>query len=113
MTTVAAKRLVQGTALTGSAVTQYTSGTSTKTVIKAANAVNTTGGAVTLTVYLVPSGGAAAAENTVISAYSIAAGASYQCPEMINQVLEAGDFISAFASASASINFTVSGITIV
>ena len=110
--TIVAKRLVEGVELTNADVTQYTSPALTKTVIKAANVVNRTAGAVSITVNLVPSGGAVANANLVISALSIPAGQSYQCPELINQVLEAGDFLSAKASAGASLDFTASGVQI-
>lgn len=110
--TTRVKRLVQGTLVTTSDVTLYTSAANTQTVIKAMNVVNTSGGAVTFTLNLVANGGSASSANTVISAYSIAAGASYQCPEAINQVLETGDFISVKAGSGSALQFTASGVTV-
>lgn len=108
--TTTAKRLVPGSALTGSAATYYTAPTLTRAVTKSAQLTNTTAGAVACTVYIVPSGGAAGATNTVISARSVAAGETYNCPEMINQVIEAGGTIQALGNG---VTLTVSGIEIV
>lgn len=69
--------------------------TLTTRVIKAATATNTTAAPVSLTVYLVPNAGAPAPENTIISAYPIAAGESYPCPELINQGMNAGGTVQA------------------
>lgn len=108
--TTTVKRLVSGSQLTGSAATYYTAGTLTKAVIKSAQLTNTTAGAVACTVYVVPSGGTAGATNTLISARSIAVGETYNCPELINQVLEAGGFIQALG---LNVTLTVSGVEIV
>ena len=108
--TTTAKRLVAGSVLTGTAATYYTAPTGTRAVIKSAAIVNTTAGALAATVYLVPSAGAAAAANTLISGLSIAAGATYSCPELINHVLGSGDFIQAFGNG---LTLIVSGAEIV
>ena len=84
--------------MTGSAATYYTTPNGTRTVIKKLPFVNTTGGAVMVTVYLVPSAGTAAAANTLTSARSIAAGETWSCPDAENMVLEAGGFIQAFGN---------------
>src|SRR5688572_161067 len=104
--TTTAKRLVSGSQLTGSAATYYTAPSLTKARIQAAALTNTTGGAVACTVYLVPSGGSAGATNTFISARSIAAGETYPCPELINQVIEAGGTIQALG---LNVTLAVSG----
>lgn len=108
--TTTAKRLVSGSQLTGSAATYYTAPTLTKTIIKSAQLTNTTAGAVACTVYLVPSAGTAGATNTVISARSIAAGETYNCPELVNAVLEAGGTIQALG---LNVTLTASGAEIV
>ena len=91
--------IFDGGALTGSAVTQGTVvPTGKKRVIKAASLCNTTGGVVTATVYLVPSGGAAGASNTYISGRPIAAGETYPCPELVNQGLNEGGFVQALGN---------------
>ena len=87
--------LVAGVALTGSAATYYTAPTGARTTVKSASVTNTTGGNISLTLYRVPSGGTAAATNTVISARTISGGETYNCPELVNKVLHAGDTIQA------------------
>jgi len=108
--TLIVKRMVAGSQLTAAAATYYTSPAVTKATIKSAALVNTTAGAVLCTVYLVPSGGAAGATNTVISGKSLAAGETYTCPEIINQVLEAGGMIQALG---LNVTLIVSGAEIV
>lgn len=104
------KRLVSGSQLTGAAATYYTAPTNTKATIKSAVLTNTTGGAVACTVYLVPSAGTAGATNTLISAYNVAAGAAYTCPELINMVIEAGGTIQALG---LNVTLVVSGAEVV
>lgn len=67
----------------------------TKRVIKAATVTNTTAAPVAVTVHLVPPGGTAGPANTMISARAIDAGASYPCPELINQGIPAGGSVQA------------------
>lgn len=93
--TTTAKSLVSGSQLTAAADTYYTAPASTKAVIRSATLCNTTAGTVACTVYLVPNGGTAGASNTVISARSIVAGATDNCAELVNKVLEAGGTIQA------------------
>lgn len=88
-----------GGALTGAAATQGTTVPAlTKRVIKSAKLVNTTGAPIAATVYFVPSGGTAGASNTLISAKSIAAGETYNCPELVNEGLNAGGFVQALGN---------------
>lgn len=108
--TVTARRLVPGSQLTGAAAAYYTAPTNTRAVIKAATLTNTTAGAVAVTVYLVPSGGSAGATNVLISALNLAAGAAYACPELINQVIEAGGSLQAFG---LNVTLVASGVEIV
>lgn len=111
MTTVTPVRLIQGTALTTGNVTLYTSAAGTKTTITAANVLNISANAIVMYLYLVPSGGSAAAANAAIAA-SLAAGVAYPCTEIINEVLEPGDFISARASSGTSLSITAAGWTV-
>ena len=98
------KRLVSGSVLTGSAATYYTVPTNTnavippKAVIRRMTLCNTTAGAVSCTVYLIPSGGAAAAANTIVSARSVAIGETWNATEAEGHVLEAGGFIQALGN---------------
>lgn len=104
------KRLVEGSQLTGSAVTYYTAPAKTKTILKKLTLTNTSAGAVTATVYLIPSGGTAGDANTLKKAVSIAAGATYDCAEAVNHVLEPGDFLQALASAGTAVTLMASGV---
>lgn len=108
--TITAKRLVPGSVLTASAATYYTVGASTRAVIKSASIANTTAAAVPASVHIVPSGGAAAAANTVINTRSVAPNETYACPELVNHVLGAGDFIQALGNG---LTLMVSGVEIV
>jgi len=102
-------RLVDGSQLTGSAATYYTSPANTITTIAACTLTNTTAGAVTATMHLVVSGGAASASNMILSARTIAAGESYNVGAALGQSLAAGGFISALAGSSTSITLVASG----
>lgn len=109
MTTIA-KRLVLGSALTGTAAVYYTAPNNTKAVIKSAALVNTTAAAIAGTVHVVPVAGAPGAANTLISARNIAAGETYTCPELVNQVLTAGETLQALGNG---LTLVVSGAEIV
>src|SRR6266702_688065 len=65
---------------------QYTA-TGVRTIIDKFTGTNTTAGAVTLTVFLVPNAGAAGVTNTIVSARSLAAGECYTFPEIVGHVL--------------------------
>src|SRR5688572_13397474 len=107
--TVTAKALVQGSVLTGAAVSYYATPASARAVIKSATVCNTTAGAISVTVHIVPSAGAPAAANTLISARSVAAGASDNCPELVNKVLEPSSTLQALGSG---LTLVVGGVEI-
>ena len=107
--TVVAKTLYESAQIPTAETTLYTAPANTRTIIDKATITNTTAGAVTATVKLVPSGGSVGASNTVISAQSIAAGASYLCPELAGHILNTGDFVSALAGAATSLTIRISG----
>jgi hypothetical protein len=69
---------------------------------------NGTGGAVTLTVKLVPSGGTAGASNITVTR-AIAAGATDTFPEVPGHSLEPGGFISVLAGSSSAIVIRCTG----
>lgn len=105
---VIARALFEPLQVSNAETTQYTS-TGVRTIIDKFTGTNTTAGAVTLTVKLVASGGAAGAGNTIVSAKSLAAGECYTFPEIVGHVMEPGDFISTLAGASTSITCRASG----
>lgn len=79
--------------------TLYTS-TSLKTIIDKFTASNTTGGALTIAVNLVPSGDVAGTANLIRTTKTLQAGEVYRFPELVGHTLESGDFISLIASAT-------------
>lgn len=81
-----------------------------ETMITAASVCNPTGGAVTVTVWLVPGGGSAVDGNMIYSAQSIASGAQQSLAYLVNQTLSATDEIHLEASAATSLSVTISGI---
>lgn len=93
--TVSQKNIVPGVLLGAALGTIHAAPALTKERIINATVTNDTGGAVSLTVHIIPSGGSAGSANKRISARSIAPGETYPCPELIGRVLEPGDFIQA------------------
>ena len=88
--------------------TQYTA-TAVKAIIDKFTVTNTSIGNVSISVNLVTVSGTAGADNLVIDARTIAPDETYTCPELVGQVLEAGDFISTLASAATSLTIRCSG----
>ena len=110
-------RLYQGQPA-AAAATIYTAPANTPTnpapgataIVKTMVICNTTAAAVPLTLYLVPSGGAAAAANALYSALSVAANSTVV--QDLEQYMEEGDFLAALAGTAASLTVTISGVTI-
>lgn len=92
------KRLVPGSILTGSAAVYYTCPASKYAILKSLTVSNSTGAAVSCSLYLVPSGGSATAAYLIRPPRLIDVNESYTCPEAVNQVLEDGGTIQAFGS---------------
>lgn len=106
---ITAKNLIAAQFSSNVATTYYTAPALTRTLIDKFTVTNTDGSARTLTINIVPSGQGVALANTVTSALSITAGASVTVPEMQNQILEAGDFISCTASVASKVVIRMSG----
>lgn len=106
--TVVARTLAETAAIPAAQTTLYTAPANTRAIIDKMTATNTTAAAVTLSINIVVSAGTAGTANLVASAQSIAAGASYLCPEVVGHVLSAGDFVSVLPSA-AGVNIRMSG----
>jgi hypothetical protein len=103
------KRLVDGSQLTTVAAAYYTVPANTITTISACTLTNTTAGAVTASVYLVPTGAIAGVNNMILSARVIAAGESYNVGSAIGQSMAAGGTLHALAGTGASITLVASG----
>lgn len=109
------KRFVSGSQLTTGTATYYTAPSNTKARITQCVITNTSAGAETAKVHLVPSGGSADDTNVVFddSVTSVAAGETKTITGAIGQVLEAGGTIQAIASAGTALTLVVSGYEIV
>lgn len=94
------KRLFAPTVLGTAAGTLYTAPANTVMAGGQIHLLNTSTGAVTVTVYAVPAGGTAGDGNAVIKGRSLAAG-DYLLLDI--PVLASGDFLQALASAATSI----------
>ena len=93
-------------AITTAVATAYTCPANTRTFIKDINVCNTTGGAITVNVHLVPSGGTADTTNALVYGYSIAANSYWQ--RAGSQIMNAGDTIQVKGSGTGC-TITVSG----
>jgi len=94
--------------LAAAAATLYTCPTGTRARILKCTATNDTTTAVTFTIYLVPSGGAADATDLLINTKALGSQASYTCPEVTGHVLEPGDTIQGLASIADQVTLTLS-----
>ena len=80
-------RLVGGSQLTATAAVYYTAPANTITTISACTLTNSTAGAVTATLHLVPAGDSPTPANMILSARVIAAGESYNVGSAIGQTI--------------------------
>lgn len=104
--TVTAKCLLEAKYAEAVQTTHYTAPASTRTIIDKFTGYSPAGG--TLTVNLVASGAAAAASNIKV-VKTLAANETYTFPEMVGQVLNAGDFVSALAGGASTVVIRISG----
>ena len=105
---VTPKLLIAPKQIESTQTTQYTA-TGIKAIIDKFTATNTSAANVTMSVNLVNSAGAAGNSNLIVKTRTIAPGETYGCPELIGQVLEAGQFISTIASSASAITIRCSG----
>lgn len=103
------KAFVDGTNLTAVAATYYTAGSGVRAIIKKATFVNDHTSAVTVTINIVPSGGAADYKNRITKTKSIAAGETWVCYEIEGHIINASGFISMLASVTEKIGCRISG----
>ena len=104
------KVLVESVQLTASAVVYYSTDDKRQAVIGQATLCNTTGAAVSATIYFTPPSASPDPSNAIIWQQSIAPGQNADIFQMVNHVLApAGESIQAFASSAAALTFRVSG----
>lgn len=84
-------QLIPPKVLTGTATAQYTVGAGIKTQVRALSVANTTAAPVALKIWL----GSAAVDANLVENKTLAAGENYLCIYAINQILKAGDKITA------------------
>lgn len=88
--------------------TQYTAD-GVKAIIDKFTITNTSAANASISVNLVNFGTTAAADNLVIDDRTLVPDETYTCPELVGQILEAGQFISTLASAATSLTIRCSG----
>lgn len=88
--------------------TQYTSN-GVKTIIDKFTATNYSASAATISVNIVTTAGTAGNENLITKTKSLQPSEVYTFPEIVGQVLNAGDFISTIAGTASAINIRASG----
>jgi hypothetical protein len=88
---------------------QYTVPVNTVTTISAFTLNNTTAGAITVSISIVPSGGSQGAANEVVTDLSIGAKTSVAISQLVGQNMAAGTGLTMKASAATSITAQVSG----
>lgn len=107
---IVAISLVQATQLPSAVAAQYTAPANSRVVIKHCNFTNTTASAVTVTAYIINSGGSVTDAGKIYDAYSIAAHTAFKADSLIGAVLNAGDTLQCYASAATSISMNANGI---
>lgn len=108
---VTLKQFTAAQYLTDSAATYYTA-TNCTARIDNCTLTNTDAGAITVTVYIIASGGTASADETIISAKSLSAGECYTCPELVGKTIPSGSFVQALAGTTNKVVIHMSGIEV-
>jgi hypothetical protein len=106
--TVTVKVLVPAKFAENSQTTQYTA-TGVTTIIDKFTATNISASAATVSVNLVTTAGTAGNTNLITKTKTLQPAEVYTFPELVGQVLMAGDFISTIAGTASAINIRVSG----
>lgn len=108
---VTLKTLIEAAYLANSQTTQYTS-TAAKTRVDKFTVTNVTASNVTFALNAVPSGGSASDANIIIKGKSIAPNETYNCPEIVGHILEAGAFLSTLAGTATALSCRATGTVI-
>lgn len=107
MATLLPKKMAQFVA-TASEATYYTVPAGKQGLVKNIVIANTSALAATVSISLVPSGGVAGNANRIAPGLTVPGNTAVQYA--LTQVMNAGDFLSAIASAAATFTVTVSGM---
>ena len=106
--TVTVRVLVPAKFAENSQTTQYTA-TGVNAIIDKFTATNISASAATVSVNLVTTAGTAGNTNLITKTKTLQPAEVYTFPELVGQVLMAGDFISTIAGTASAINIRVSG----
>lgn len=106
--TVTVNVLIPAKTAEATQTTQYTS-SNIKTIIDKLTATNYSGATATISVNLVTNAGSASNDNLITKTKSLQPAEVYTFPEIVGQVLNAGDFISTIAGTATAINIRASG----
>jgi len=93
--------------------TLYTCPAGTTARVLKCTVTNDTTTVVTISFNKVPSGGAVAATNLIMNLKSIGSRETYECPEVVGQVLDATDLLSAIASVADQLTVALDVVEIV
>jgi len=93
--------------------TLYTVPANTVARILKCTVTNDTTTVVTISFNKVPSGGAVAVTNLIMNLKSIGSRETYECPEVVGQVLDAADLLSAIASVADQLTVALDVVEIV
>lgn len=105
---VTVKNLIPPKQAEATQTAQYTA-VGCKTIIDKFTVTNTNTTNIVFSTNLIPALGTAGDSNLILKTRTIVPTETYQCPELVGQVLEAGGFISTLASAATSLTITASG----
>lgn len=109
--TVLAKQLVAPQQIANSA-TAYISAVTVKTRLDKVTVTNPTATARSVTFYIIPNGGSAGDDTTITKSYVVPGGVTWNCPDLVGQILAIGDQLQAVASAAAALTLMISGTEI-
>lgn len=102
-------QLVQPQAMIATTKTYYTA--TMRTRIDKATFTNTDGASAhTVSNYLVPSGGTASSGTQISVTHSLAPGETWNCPDLVGQILEAGGTFQ--STGATSITISLAGVLI-
>lgn len=107
--TVTAKPIIGAKQAESAQTTQYTAPAGVRTIIDKFTATNTSSSVVSLSVNIIPSGGASGDANLIAKTKALAPSEAYTFPEVVGHVLGPGDVVSTLASAATSITIRASG----
>lgn len=107
-TTITAAPLINAKQASSSGASEYQSAASTNTIIDKFTAFNTDAAEITLTVWLIPSGGSNDDTNKIVS-QTVSAGTASDVTMLQNQILGPGDSIFVKASTASKLVVRASG----